>query len=272
MQKELRAKGMRKMFSLGLQVTTVGPNDGNNLFAHFMFANGGVGIVSRDGKLHTDDPKIREAAIKSITWMTTAYKDGYVPPEALSWNDADDNNGYHEKLFLMDFDGTLSTELAVINKDKKAYLEQMVVKGLPNGNDGKPMPAAVGAGGGFIPKGAKNAETAKDFMKYFMQPEVMNENLKNGLGRWVPAIPELVKSDPFWLDPKDPHRATYVTEAVLGPTIPSYNGYNPAYGQVQAEQVWGTCHADVIKNGMTPAAAVDKAFKRAEAIFTKYTF
>jgi len=272
MQKELRAKGMRKMFSLGLQVTTVGPNDGNNLFAHFMFANGGVGIVSRDGKLHTDDPKIREAAIKSITWMTTAYKEGYVPPEALSWNDADDNNGYHEKLFLMDFDGTLSTELAVINKDKKAYLEQMVVKGLPNGNDGKPMPAVVGAGGGFIPKGAKNAATAKDYMKYFMQPEVMNENLKNGLGRWVPAIPELVKSDPFWLDPKDPHRATYVTEAVLGPTIPSYNGYNPAYGQVQAEQVWGTCHADVIKNGMTPAAAVDKAFKRAEAIFTKYTF
>jgi multiple sugar transport system substrate-binding protein len=88
----------------------------------------------------------------------------------------------------------------------------------------------------------------------------------------VPAIPELVKSDPFWLDPKDPHRATYVTEAVLGPTIPSYNSYNPAYGQVQAEQVWGTCLSDVIKNGMTPAAAVDKGFKRAEAIFTKYTF
>jgi len=272
MQKELRAKGMRRMYSLGLQVTTVGPNDGNNLFAHFMFANGGVGIVSRDGKLHTDDPKIREAAIKSVTWMTAAYKDGYVPPEALSWNDADDNNGYHEKLFLMDFDGTLSTELAVINKDKKAYLEQMVVKGLPNGNDGKPMPAAVGAGGGFIPKNAKNAAAAKDYMKYFMQPEVMNENLKNGLGRWVPAIPDLVKSDPFWLDPKDPHRAAYVQEAVLGPTIPSYNGYNPAYGQVQAEQVWGACHADVLKNGMTPAAAVDKAFKRAEAIFTKYTF
>ena len=155
-----------------------------------MFANGGVGIVSRDGKLHTDDPKIREAAIKSITFMTTAYKEGYVPPEALSWNDADDNNGYHEKLFLMDFDGTLSTELAMINKDKKAYLDEMVVTGLPNGNDGKPMPAQVGAGGGFIPKGAKNVEAAKDFMKYFMQPEVMNENLKNGLGRWVPAIPE----------------------------------------------------------------------------------
>jgi len=271
MQKSLRDKGMRRMYSLGLQVTTVGPNDGNAVFLAFMIANGGPDIVTKDGKLHTDDPRIREAAIKSVAWMAAAYKGGYVPPEALSWNDADDNNGFHEKLFLLDFDGTLSTELAMF-KDKKAYLEDMVTMGLPNGNDGKPIPALVGAGGGFIPKGAKNAETAKDYMKYFIQPDVMNENLKGGLGRWVPAIPQIVKDDPFWLDPKDPHRPPYVQEAVLGPTLPSYNAYNPAWGQVQAEQVWTGAIADVIKNGMTEAAAVDKAFRRAEAIFTKFTF
>ena len=106
-----------------------------------------------------------------------------------------------------------------------------------------------------------------------MQPAVMNENLKGGLGRWVPVIPQIVKDDPFWLDTKeDPHRAPYVQEAVLGPTFPSYNGFNPAWGQVSAEQLWGQAHADVIKNGMTAQAAVDKAFKRAEAIFSKYTF
>jgi ABC-type glycerol-3-phosphate transport system substrate-binding protein len=59
---------------------------------------------------------------------------------------------------------------------------------------------------------------------------------------------------------------------VLGPNIPAYNGFNPAWGQVSAEQLWGNAHADVIKNGMTPAQAVDKAFRRAEAIFTKFTF
>ena len=32
-QKELRAKGMRKMYAMGMQITTVGPNDGNGLFA-----------------------------------------------------------------------------------------------------------------------------------------------------------------------------------------------------------------------------------------------
>jgi multiple sugar transport system substrate-binding protein len=255
---------------MGMQITTVGPNDGNGLFAHFIIANGGQNILTRDGKLHTDDPQVREAAIRSVTYMTNCYKEGYIPPEALTWNDADDNNAYHEKLFVMDLDGTLSTELAMI-KNKKAYYEEMVVMGLPNRNDGAPMSAVQGAGGGFIPKGAKNAATAKDFMKYFMQPEVMNENLKNGLGRWVPVIPQIVKDDPWWLDTKeDPHRAPYVREAVLGNTFPAYNGFNPAWGKVNAEQVWGQAHADVIKNNMTPAEAVDKAFKRAEAIFAKF--
>jgi len=269
-QKILRGKGMRKIYALGLQVTTVGPNDGNNLFAHFLIANGGEGIVTPDGKLHTDDPKVREAAIKACTWMTNAYKEGVVPPEALSWNDADDNNGYHEKLFVMDFDGTLSTELAMY-KDKKAY-NAMVTKAVPKKNDGSPMTTQVNAGGGYIPKGAKNIEVAKEFMTYFMQPKVMNENLKAGLGRWVPAIGSLVKEDPFWLDPSDPHRVAYVTEASLSPTMPVYEGYSPAWGQANAEQLWGRAHADVIRSGMEVSEAIDKAFKRVEEIFAKVTY
>ena len=269
-QKPLRAKGKRKVYALGLQVTTVGPNDGNNLFAHFLIANGGQNIVTPDGMLHTDDQQVREAAIKSITVMTNLYKEGVVPPEALSWNDADDNNGFHEKLFVADFDGTLSTELAMI-KDKAAY-DAMVTLGMPQKNDGTPMPCQVNAGGGYIPKGAKNIEVAKDFMRYFMQPKVMNQNLKAGLGRWVPAIGSVVKDDPWWLDKADPHRLAYVTEASIDPTIPVYEGFTPAWGQANAEQLWGQCHADVIKNGMKPADAVDKAFRRIEQIFAKIVY
>ncbi len=271
MQKALRGKGMRKIYAIGPQMTTVGPNDGNGLMAHFMIANGGAGIVTEDGKLHTEDPKVREAAIRSVAWLTDAYKEGYVPPEALSWNDADDNNAFHEKLLVMDFDGSLSTELAMI-KDKKAYYEQMVTVGLPLANDGKPMPAQIGAGGLFIPKGAKNIDVARDLARFFLRPEVLNANLKNGLGRVVPSIPQIVKDDPWWLDKSDPHRPPYVQESVLGPTVPAYTGFNPAWGQVNAEQLWGQAHADVIKNGMTPTAAVDKAFKRMETIFARFTF
>jgi len=265
-QAPLRAKGMRKVYALGLQITTVGPNDGNALFTHFVIANGGEGIVTSDGKLHTDDPKVREAAIKSVEFMTNLYKEGVVPPEALSWNDADDNNGFHEQLFVMDFDGTLSTELAMI-KDEQAFFHDMVTLAPVNKNDGTPMKSQIGTGGGFIPKGAKGVEVAKDFMKYFMQAAVMNENLKGGLGRWLPAIPQVVKDDPFWLQSNMPCLKPYVTQGVLNPTLPVYEGFTPAWGQVSAEQLWGLAHADVIKNGMTPAAAIDKAFKRAEQIF-----
>jgi multiple sugar transport system substrate-binding protein len=269
----LRKQGMRRTFGIGLQVTTVGPNDGNNLWYHFMIANGGDGLVTKDGALHTDDPKVREAAIHSVEFMTGLYKGGYVPPEALSWNDADDNNAYHSKLFVMDFDGTLSTELAQITKDPKGYHEQMKILDVGKKNDGTQMLCQVGAGGGFIPKGAKNVDVAKDFMKYFIQPKVMNANLKGGLGRWTPAIPQVVKDDPWWTDPKlDPFRAIYVKQTVLEPTIPNWIGYNPALGQVNAEQVWGQCHADVIKNGMSAKEAVDKAFGRTKEVFEKFSF
>ena len=269
-QAPLRAKGMRKVYACGLQITTVGPNDGNNLFRHFLIANGGENIVTPDGKLHTDDPKVREAAIKSVEFMTNLYKEGVVPPEALSWNDADDNNGYHEKLFVMDFDGTLSTELAMVN-DKEAFYHNMKTLAPMNKNDGTPMKAQVNAGGGYIPRGAKNIEVAKDFMKYFMQPKVMNDNLKAGLGRWFPAIPQLVKDDPFWLKSDMPCLLPYITEGVLNPTLPLYNGYSPAWGQFEAEQTWGQAHADVIKNGMKVSEAVDQAFKRCNAVFARIT-
>ena len=48
-------------------------------------------------------------------------------------------------------------------------------------------------------------------MKYLIQPEVLNEYLKTGLGRRVPAMPSIVNNDPWWL--ADPHRKAYTTQA-----------------------------------------------------------
>jgi len=59
MQKALRDQGRRGFYALGLQPTTTGPADGNNTFHHFMIANGGNGIVTPDGKGHTDDPQVK---------------------------------------------------------------------------------------------------------------------------------------------------------------------------------------------------------------------
>ncbi len=83
-------------------------------------------------------------------------------------------------------------------------------------------------------------------------------------------MPAIVKDDPWWLDPKDPHRVAYVQQCLLGPTVPQFWVFNPAYAQVQNEHVWSVGWVDIMKEGMAPQAAAEKAFKRVEEIFAKY--
>ena len=95
---------------------TANGGDPNNFFNYFLIAYGGQNIVTKDGKLQLDDPQVREAAIKAFTYPTTAYKEGFVPSGAINWNDADDNNAFHAKTIVMDLDGSLSTEVAIITR------------------------------------------------------------------------------------------------------------------------------------------------------------
>jgi multiple sugar transport system substrate-binding protein len=266
-QKNLRKQGVRNVYGLGLNVTTNGV-DPNNVFNYFVIAYGGQDLVTKDGKLHFDDPLVKEAVIKALTYPTTAYKEGFVPPGAINWNDADDNNAFHAKTIVMDLDGTISTAVAVLSQGKKEEYDDIVTMGLALTNDGKPVPSQAGNGTLLIPKGAKNVEVAKDFLKYIIQPKVNNERLKTGLGRNIPCMPSIVKTDHWWFD--DPHRAAYTTQGLLSPTLPQFWAYNPAYAQVQNEHVWMQGWMDIIQAGMTPQAAAEKAFKRVEEIFAKY--
>ena len=264
-QKKLREQSVRNVYGLGFQTTTNGV-DPNFVFNQFLIAYGGQGIVTKDGKLHLDDPQVREAAIKALTYPATAYKEGFVPPSAVNWNDADDNNAFHAKTIVMDLDGTISTEVAIFAK-KEDY-NDIVTMGLALSNDGKPVPSSAANTCGLIPKGAKNVTVAKDFLRYLIQPKVADEYLKTGLGRSTPCMPSIVKGDPWWFE--DAHRKPYTQQALLDPTLPQFWVFNPAYAQVQAEHVWSSGWVDIMKEGMEPKAAADKAFKRIEEIFAKY--
>ena len=266
-QDKLRAQGMRNIYSYGYQLTANGV-DPAITFQGFLMAYGGKNLVTPDGKLHTnDDAQVRDAAVKAIAKLTTPFKKGYVPPGVVNWNDADDNNAFHAKLIVMDFDGSLSTEVALYKK-KEEY-DDIVTRGMPLGNDGKEVPSPMPIFGALVPKGAKNVTVAKEFLKYAVQPEVLNEYLKGGLGRWALPLPEIAKSDPFWFH-QDPHRTAYAEETLMKPTVPLFEAYNPAMADVNAEHVFSLAMFDVMNNGMTPEQAIDKAFRRAEEIFAKY--
>src|SRR6516162_4676492 len=262
-QVKLRAQGMRNVYAYGYQLTGNG-YDPVMTYNHFMIAYGGRGFITPDGKLHTDDPKVREAAVKALVTLTTPYKEGYVPPGVVSWNDADDNNAFHSKLMVVDFDGSISTELALYS-NREEY-NDILTHELPLSNDGEKLPAQVVGFGPVIPKGAKKVAAAKEYINYMREPKVLNEYLKGSLGRFAIPMPEIARSDPFWLN-EDPHRTAHTQQALIGPTLPIYEAYNPAIAEVNAEHVFSIAEFDVMNNGIAPEQAIVNAFKRAEAIF-----
>jgi multiple sugar transport system substrate-binding protein len=101
----------------------------------------------------------------------------------------------------MDFDGTISTEVALW-KNKTDY-DDILTLGLPLSNDGKPVTGVMGPQALVVPKGAPNITVAKDFLRYSIEPKVLAALLKGGLGRRLPPMTSIVENDKaFWLDPK----------------------------------------------------------------------
>lgn len=267
MQKVLRDKGMRHTYSWGLEISTVGV-DSVRTFSAYQTAYGGEGLVTPDGVLHADDPQIKQAITRTMDRMYELFNGGYVPHGALNWNDADNNNAFHAKQLVADFNGSLSMELARIS-NKEEYNDILTYQ-IPNGNDGKPLPAEIGIFGAVIPKGAKNVAVAKDFLKYAIQPQVLNEYLKAGLGRWAIPMLETAKSDPWWLKSGDQHRTAYIEQILLRKTIPLYTAYNPAAAEVDAKHVFQSAWFDMVKNGAKAEAAAEKALQACRDIFAKY--
>lgn len=270
-QKKLQSQGMRHTYATGFVVSTIG-NDPNGTFTQFLIAYGGIGIVTPDGKLHTDGA-VEEAAIKALDKLSNLYQNGYIPPSSINWNDADDNNAFHSRLCVMDFDGTLSTELAMLStpEGKEAYYNDVITQPPPLDNAGNKMTTELNIAATMIPKGAKSVEIAKEFQKYMIQPEVNAEWLKATLGRFVPIYPEMAKTDTWWTDMKrDPHVPPYIEQGVFSPTKPDYFSYNPAWAQVRSEHTFNVAFHDIVTNKVPVKDATVKALKRLEEIFDKY--
>ena len=52
----------------------------------------------------------------------------------------------------------------------------------------------------------------------------------------------IAKNDPWWL--ADPHGAGYTKQGLLGPTVPNFWVFNPAYASVENTHVWPMARAD----------------------------
>ena len=266
-QEKLRSKGKR-IFGLGYSMATKEADSGN-LFAAFLVAYGGAGIVLPDGKLNIDNPGIRKAAMTALERLTMPYKKGFVPPGAVNWGDVDNNNAFYAKQVVMTPNATISIAVAQADKTDQ-YYKEIITHGMPLGNDGNPVPGVLAVSPCIIPKGAKNVAGAKALLSDFIRPESLNSYLKETRARYLPVMMKNIKDDPYWTDPKDPHRPIAVDMGLVRPTIPYWMNYNPAYAQVLSEQVWIQAESNIAQKGMSVEQATDEAVVRIKAIFEKF--
>ena len=266
-QDKLRAKG-RRIFGLGYSMAAK-EADAGTLFHHFLVAYGGTDIVLPNGTLNIDNAAVKAAAVKALERLTTPYKKGYVPPGAINWGDVDNNNAFFAKQIVMTPNATISIAVAQMEKPDQ-YYKEIITQGIPLSNDGKPVASMLGVSPCLIPKGAKNIDGAKELLKSFIQPANLNSYLKETRGRFLPVMTSIVKSDPYWQDPKDPHRPVAVETGLIKPTIPWWMSYNPAYSAVLSEQIWSQAEANITQKNMTPEQAMEEAAGRIKSIFERY--
>jgi hypothetical protein len=125
-----------------------------------------------DGKAASGRPGVKQAAIGPPR-LGGAYRDGFVPPSAINWNDADDNNAFHAKLMVMDVDGTLSTEVAVRTSTPKWYYKDIVTHGLDYRTTMRASPCRASSGSDRPDPGdAENATVAEGIPQAFIQPKI----------------------------------------------------------------------------------------------------
>ncbi|MGK7872193.1 MAG: ABC transporter substrate-binding protein [Xenococcaceae cyanobacterium] len=265
-QDALRESGQQEVYGIGLSMSA----EANDTFEEFeqVLEAYDVQLLDENGQLLVDDPKVRRRLITTLEWFTSFYKDGYVPPGAVNWVNADNNINFLNRTMLMTLNPTLSIPSSQ-REDKEIYHNQMVTIEFPDEPDGEKPKYLVAVKQALIFASSKNKKGAKDFLSYLVQPEHLGPYLKGTAGRYYPVMPLLWK-DPFWHDPADPHVSVAAKQLSQGQTRPFYSVLNPAYSQVQSENIWGQAIERVVVDGWSSEKAADEAIERIKQIFTQW--
>jgi multiple sugar transport system substrate-binding protein len=255
-----RATGNRQLFGIGSPMSS---SASDTLFEFMMFLNAhDVQLVSPEtGELTVDDPAVREGIIKALDSYTKRFKNRCVPPGAVNWQDSDNNVNFLNKITLMTPNPSLSIPASQYNTNPDNYKTNMITMEFPDKPDGSPIEYMASIKTAVIFKQAKNKEAAKDFMRFFLQPENLGPYLEGSLARWFPVDKRLVDT-PYWKDTSDPHKVVEVAQYTQRPQVPFPHVFNHRLIQVNAENAYGKAITRVVLENWTPEQATDELIAR----------
>ncbi|MBW4665596.1 MAG: ABC transporter substrate-binding protein [Chroococcus sp. CMT-3BRIN-NPC107] len=264
-QDELRAKNVA-IYGLGLPLS-IAAGDTYQTFEQLLEAYD-VQMLDANGQLNVDNPQMRQGIVKILNWYNQAYKQGYLPPDALHWLNPDNNRNLLNRKVLMTTNDTLSIATA-LRQDPDTYRHKLGVLELPHKPSGKLMRYLVTVQQVVLFANSQHQKIAKDFLSYLIQPEVIGDYLKVAGGRHSPVLKPNWQ-DPFWTNPQDPHVSTATKTINEGQTRLFYTFYNPAYSRVLKENVWGQALKKVLVESVSADLAADDAIAQIKEIFAQW--
>ncbi|HET6469670.1 MAG TPA: extracellular solute-binding protein [Geminicoccaceae bacterium] len=259
-----QATGDRQKFGIGHAMSS---SASDTIFAFMMFLNAfDVQIVDEEGKLTVDDPKVREGMIKALDSYTRPFMNRCVPPGSVNWQDSDNNVNFLNKITVMVPNPSLSIPASQYNnEDKSIYQEKMITMEWPDKPDGRPIEYVASIKTAVIFKQSKNKEAAKEFMRFFLQPENLGPQLEGALARWFPVDKRLIET-PYWKDESDPHKVVEVRQYTQRAQSVWPHVLNHKLIAINAENAWGVAVTDVVLKGATPEKAIDDLIARIKQV------
>ena len=270
-------KGKKDLYGIGLPMSAEG-TDVIFMFEQFLTAYG-VELLDDNGQLQIDSPKNRQGIIDALTKYTGFYKSKHVPPTAVQWTDADNNQVFLSRNSFMTTNPGLSIP-ASQQFDPEIYNKKLVTTEWSLAPDGKPLnylvavkqavifaAANVKENKDDIAKEKARQDLAKNLLSYIIQPNNLLTYLKGAGGRYFPTMPKLLE-DPYYKDSKDPHILAATKQ--FQNTKSFYTAQNPAYSEVGAKQIWGKTIKSVATGANTPEKAANEAIAQIKTIFTQW--
>jgi multiple sugar transport system substrate-binding protein len=196
-----------------------------------------------------------------VRWASEIYtRDRVVPPDAMAWTGFGNNETFLNGKIAMTFNGP--SIYYVLEKEQRPILKdtQMLLK--PAGPAGRNHDVFLLSFAVFT--GSRQAELAKDLIRFVLSTEQAGKYMRASWGQMVPVF-ERLRRDPYWQ--KNPsYRA--VLEAPQYARTPGYPGpLTPAAAEVVATNVLTDLCARVIVDGWDVDRALQEADKRIHDIY-----
>jgi multiple sugar transport system substrate-binding protein len=218
-----------------------------------------------------DAPAAQTVFVRQLAAYTSIYKKGCTPPDAVSWTNVDNNKAFLEQRVVMVPNPSLSIPGALRVTRPEDYRKHAVTLEWPTNAFGRPLVLIGGTSAAVVFRAGGHTALAKEFVRFLVADGWLAHWLDFSGDRLLPPMRSLI-DQPFWLDPKDPHRQRAAVQILTQPHNLGWWGIPKEHERLfstATPPIFETAVHRVVVDGLTPEQAADEAIARLKQIMSE---